>query len=248
MSRGRRAALAVLAALGTAATAAPAHAAAAGGGAADRVAAPTAHLSWRARVVGAAPVHSAPRAGAPRRGTVSPTGAWNGGSVYLLVLAAAHDAAGQEWLRVALPSRPNGRSGWVLAARLQVSPVRWRVVIDRARRRASAYRDGRRVRSWRVVVGTGGTPTPAGLFAVYERVRQPSGSELGPWALHLTAHSDTLFDFGGGPGRVALHGRAGALLGDPLGSAASHGCIRMDNRVIAWLAARVGPGTPVRVR
>jgi lipoprotein-anchoring transpeptidase ErfK/SrfK len=216
--------------------------------AADHVAAPTAHRSWRARVVAATPVHGAPRAGAPTRGTISPIGSWNGGSVSLMVLAVAHDVSGQEWLRVALPSRPNGRAGWVLAARMEVSPVRWRVVIDRARRRAAAYRDGRLVRRWSVVVGTGGTPTPAGLFAVYERVRQAPGSELGPWALHLTAHSNTLMNYGGGPGRVALHGRAGALLNDPLGSAASHGCIRMDNKVIAWLAARLGPGTPVRVR
>jgi lipoprotein-anchoring transpeptidase ErfK/SrfK len=216
--------------------------------ASERVAAPTARRSWRALIVAATPVHSAPRAGAPARGTVSPTGAWNGGSVALLVLGVAHDAAGQQWLRLALPSRPNGGSGWVLAARVEVSPVRWRVVVDRARRRAAAYRDGRLVRRWRVVVGTGGTPTPAGLFSVYERVRQAPGSELGPWALHLTAHSDTLMNYGGGPGRVALHGRAGALLADPLGSAASHGCIRMDNTTIAWLAARLAPGTPVRVR
>jgi lipoprotein-anchoring transpeptidase ErfK/SrfK len=243
VSRGSRAAvLAALAAVAAVAGAAPVRAAA------DRVAAPTAHVSWRARVVSATPVHSAPRAGAPMRGTISPTAAWNGGSVSLLVLAVAHDASGQEWLRLELPSRPNGHAGWVLAARMDASPVRWRVVVDRARRRASAYRAGRLIRRWPVVVGTGGTPTPAGLFAVYERVRQPPASELGPWALHLTAHSDTLSNYGGGPGRVALHGRAGALLDDPLGSASSHGCIRMDNAVIAWLAARLAPGTPVRVR
>jgi lipoprotein-anchoring transpeptidase ErfK/SrfK len=99
-----------------------------------------------------------------------------------------------------------------------------------------------------VVVGKGATPTPAGLFAVYERVHQAPGSELGPWVLHLTAHSNTLLNFGGGPGRVALHGRAGALLGDPLGSASSHGCVRMDDNLIAWLAVRLAPGTPVLVR
>jgi lipoprotein-anchoring transpeptidase ErfK/SrfK len=98
------------------------------------------------------------------------------------------------------------------------------------------------------VIGKPSTPTPRGLFAVYERVRQPAGSELGPWALHLTAHSDTLFDYGGGPGRVALHGRSGPLLADPLGSAASHGCIRVDNAAIHWLAPHAGPGTPVLIR
>jgi lipoprotein-anchoring transpeptidase ErfK/SrfK len=38
-----------------------------------------------------------------------------------------------------------------------------------------------------------------------------------------------LDDYGGGPGRVAIHGRAGASLLDPLGTARSHGCIRIDN-------------------
>ena len=68
------------------------------------------------------------------------------------------------------------------------------------------------------------------------------------YALHLTAHSGTLFDYGGGPGRIALHGRAGPLLRDPLGTAASHGCVRMDNAELRWLASRAVPGTPVSIR
>ena len=66
---------------------------------------------------------------------------------------------------------------------------------------------------------------------------------LGPWALHLTAFSPTLIDFGGGPGTVAIHGRAGASLRDPLGTARSHGCIRIPNEAIRLLAsvAREGP-------
>ena len=103
------------------------------------------------------------------------------------------------------------------------------------------------MRSLRVVVGTPATPTPLGRFAVAERIRQPAGSELGPWALHLTAHSNVLQDYGGGPGRVALHGRSGPLLADPLGSARSHGCVRMDNADVRWLARRLREGTPVRV-
>jgi lipoprotein-anchoring transpeptidase ErfK/SrfK len=97
------------------------------------------------------------------------------------------------------------------------------------------------------VVGKPGTPTPVGHFAIAERVRQGPGSELGPWALHLTAHSNVLDDFGGGPGRVAIHGRAGPLLSDPLGSDRSHGCIRVASSEISWLAARVHEGTPVDV-
>lgn len=71
---------------------------------------------------------------------------------------------------------------------------------------------------------------------------------LGPFALQLTAHSKMLRNYGGGPGRVAMHGRSGALLSDPLGSARSHGRVRMQNRIIRWLARRALPGTPVEIR
>jgi lipoprotein-anchoring transpeptidase ErfK/SrfK len=56
-----------------------------------------------------------------------------------------------------------------------------------------------------------------------------------------------LEDYGGGPGRVAIHGRAGASLLDPLGTARSHGCIRVANRDISWMASHVPVGTPVDV-
>ena len=61
-------------------------------------------------------------------------------------------------------------------------------------------------------------------------------------------HSDVLDDYGGGPGRVALHGRDGVSLLDPLGSARSHGCVRLPNRAIVRLAREAVPGTPVDVR
>jgi lipoprotein-anchoring transpeptidase ErfK/SrfK len=111
------------------------------------------------------------------------------------------------------------------------------------------YRDGERVRSVRAVVGAPGTPTPRGLAAIYERNRQPDRTGfLGPWALSLTALSDVLESYGGGPGRIAIHGRGGASLRDPLGSARSHGCVRVSNGAVEWLAVHVLPGTPVDIR
>ena len=104
----------------------------------------------------------------------------------------------------------------------------------------SAYDHGR---EWLRVA----TPTPDGLAAIYERDPQtdPSGF-LGPWVLPLTVFSNVLFNFGGGPGRVAIHGRDGASLSDPLGSARSHGCIRIDNTSIDWMAANIPQGTQSR--
>lgn len=63
--------------------------------------------------------------------------------------------------------------------------------------------------------------------------------------LHLTAHSGVLDDYGGGPGRIAIHGRGGSSLLDPLGSAASHGCVRVDDAAIRFLARVLAPGVPV---
>ncbi len=217
-------------------------------GAGPAVGRPTATLAWTARIVARTPVRGFPSLTTRPRWWVEPVAHWNGGGVRLLVLDSRVDEQGRRWLQVRLPGRPNGAAGWIDADVVTLAPTSWRIEVDLGRRRASAFHAGRRVRSWPVVIGRRGTPTPRGLFAVYERVRQPAGSELGRWALHITAHSNVLFDYGGGLGRIALHGRAGALLRDPLGSAASHGCVRMDDAVISWLAARAGPGTPVRIR
>jgi lipoprotein-anchoring transpeptidase ErfK/SrfK len=58
--------------------------------------------------------------------------------------------------------------------------------------------------------------------------------------------------FDGGDGTVGIHGRGGASLVDPLGSARSHGCIRLANDAVDWLVRRIGvsrlPGTPVDIR
>jgi hypothetical protein len=203
----------------------------------------TAHL---AQVVYPTQVRSRPGAGA-RRGRLGTEARWGGGPVRLLVLRSALDDHGRGWLQVRLPERPNDRAGWILSERTRLTTTPWRIVISTRSRSVTVRRAGKRVRRFSAVVGAPATPTPRGLFAISERIRQSQGV-LGPWALHLTAHSDVLEDFGGGKGRVAIHGRSGALLADPLGSARSHGCIRLDNRAVAWLARRAIEGTPVQIR
>lgn len=194
------------------------------------------------------PTRVRPRPGGAVRGKRLRTEArWGGGPLRLLVLRSALDGHGRRWLRVRLQDRPNDRSGWIVADRARIRSTPWRVVVSLSARTVAVRRRGKLVRRFGAVVGAPRTPTPRGLFAVGERIRQPAGV-IGPWALHLTAHSDVLDDYGGGPGRVAIHGRSGALLSDPLGAAASHGCIRIDNQAVAWLAERALEGTPVRVK
>jgi lipoprotein-anchoring transpeptidase ErfK/SrfK len=178
---------------------------------------------------------------------VSPLAEWGGGEVQYLVLGSRL-VEGRRWLRVRLPERPNDAAGWIPADVTRDSTTPWRIVISTAASTVTVERAGRKVITFSAVVGKPSTPTPHGLFAIDEPIRQPPGSELGPWALFLTAHSRVLDDYGGGPGRIAIHGRAGPLLADPLGTHASHGCIRIANARVRWLQHIAVNGTPVEVR
>ena len=144
---------------------------------------------------------------------------WNGGPVSLLVLGSRTDDQGRLWIEVRLPARPNGASGWIRADLVQLRPTAYRVEISTGRRVVRLLHHGRLLRSFGAVVGQPAYPTPHGLFAVSERVAQPDPDGfLGPWALHLTAFSPTLIDFGGGPGPSRSTGapeRASATRSEP---------------------------------
>lgn len=207
---------------------------------------PTMKLAWRASLLDVTPVRryiARPRSRLP---AVDPAIA-----PALLILAARTDDRGRCWLRVRLPSRPNRAVGWVSAERVRLRTTPWRIEVDRARRTVRLLHAGKRVAQAHAVVGTSGTPTPTGVFAVASVWRNRPSDFLGSWILALSAHSDVLDTYDGGDGRVALHGRGGASLRDPLGSAASHGCVRLANADIDRIVRRVGsvalPGTPVQI-
>jgi lipoprotein-anchoring transpeptidase ErfK/SrfK len=189
--------------------------------------------------------HQAPDAASPQVALVAARRPLTGEQTTLPVLARSTGAGGVAWLRVMLPGRPNGSSGWIAQNATRRITTAWHVVVDLALRRVSAYRDGHLVRSFQAVVGKPSTPTPAGQFFVEETVQMPSGDAGGPFALALSARSDALQEFEGGPGQIAVHGRDN--LGGTLGTAASHGCMRLGTVGISWLAARIGPGTPTSI-
>ena len=80
------------------------------------------------------------------------------------------------------------------------------IVIDQGDRTLSLLDRGRVTLRVPVAVGTPGTPTPDGRFAVAELIRtgQP-GAFLGPIVFPLTGYSNTLNEYAGGNGRVAIH-------------------------------------------
>ncbi len=151
-----------------------------------------------------------------------------------------------EWLEVYLPIRPNGATGWVRASEVTFVENPFRIEVDLSENRLLLRRGDRVVMRERVAVGTGGTPTPTGLF--YTRIEHRTGERngvYGPYILMLSAYSEVHFTFGGGNGEVGIHGTNTPSL---LGQDVSNGCIRMTNAGITRLA-RVAPvGTPVRIR
>jgi lipoprotein-anchoring transpeptidase ErfK/SrfK len=151
----------------------------------------------------------------------------------------------KDWVRVRLPGRPNGRSGWIVRRGTLVSTTRWHIVIDVTTRRVIVYRSGRVVRTVKAVVGKPSTPTPRGQFFVEEAIQLRATDVGAPFALALSARSEVLQEFDGGPGQIALHGLDN--VGGIPGTAVSHGCVRLANAMMRWLVLRIGPGVPVTV-
>ncbi len=189
--------------------------------------------------------HQAPEAGSAPVSVVPARRPITGEQTTLPVLARSIGAGGVRWLDVMLPGRPDGLTGWIAqpGTRMLVTP--WRIVLDLGARRVTVYRDGHSVKVFKAVVGKPSTPTPTGQFFVEEVVQMQPGEPGGPFALALSARSNALQEFEGGPGQIAMHGRDN--LGGTLGTAASHGCVRLATASIDWLASHIEPGTPVTI-
>jgi len=216
-------------------------------GSAHAAGAPTRASASTARIVVATDARARPGGGRVLE-RVPVTTSWGGAPVTLLVHGVRRDAAGRRWLRVGLLHRARRRTGWIRADDAVLGTTTWRVEVSLRRRRVVVRHHGRVRWRLRAVVGAPGTPTPTGTFSVLERVRQTDPTTFpGAWVLFLTAYSPVVRWFDGNDGQVGIHGRGGASLRDPLGSARSHGCIRLTNRAIARIARHVPDGSPVAI-
>ncbi len=162
---------------------------------------------------------------------------------YVLALSQVTDpkTGKATWYRVSVPGRPNGRTGWVRAASVHITPMNKRLFIDRRTRRFQFWHGNRLVRSGRVAVGKPGAETPTGLFYVQSKF-VPNTAILGAYAFETSAYSK-LTDWPGG-GIVGVHGTPWPHL---LGQAVSHGCIRLHNEDVRFLRARVPLGMPIKI-
>jgi lipoprotein-anchoring transpeptidase ErfK/SrfK len=146
---------------------------------------------------------------------------------------------------VQVPKRPNGVTGWVAAAKVDVETVRTRILVDLSDRRVTLYKDGREVLSARAAIGASATPTPIGRFYVNQRlIPYDSNGPFGPGAVGISAFSEVLTGWTQG-GPIAIHGTNAPW---SIGKAVSNGCIRLRNPVLRRVFAQAEGGTPVVIR
>lgn len=167
------------------------------------------------------------------------------GTVFGVLAAVLDRECRPAWYRVLLPMRPNGATGYVAADRVRLEVVRTRIEIDLSARRIDFFRGERRVLSARAAIGRAATPTPVGRYYVNQRLLAADASgPFGPGAIGISAFSPVLTGWTQG-GPIAIHGT-----NDPssIGSAASYGCLRIENRHVLRMLHGNPEGTPVVIR
>jgi lipoprotein-anchoring transpeptidase ErfK/SrfK len=160
-----------------------------------------------------------------------------------LVFLVARRAPG--WEQVRLARRPNGTTGWVKDSSVDLVLDPYSVSVSLGAHRITVRKGSHMVLSAPAGVGRSVLPTPTGTYYIVELLKQSDASgPYGPYAFGLSAFSNVLYSFGGGPGQIGLHGTD-----DPsaLGTDVSHGCIRVSNSIITRLAGLLPLGTPVEI-
>lgn len=194
-------------------------------------------------------------AGGSRSGSVSRKRPITGEATTLPVLKSL-TRGNSTWYQVRLPGRPNSHTGWITSAKTYSWPDTWHIVVAVGpnssgfsnSRRVYVFNHGKLLKNWLVVTGAPGRVTPTGQFFVEENISYHNDPSFpgSPFALATSARSNTFTEFDGGPGQVALHGMGGGLYAKP-GTAVSHGCVRLLNPDITYLAGKILPGTPVTI-
>jgi lipoprotein-anchoring transpeptidase ErfK/SrfK len=124
------------------------------------------------------------------------------------------------------------------------------IIIERNRYRLTLWRAGKR-RTFGIAVGQAAYPTPAGTFSIVTKQRNPTWFPPdSPWAAGLgpvpPGVSNPLGTRWMGTSAPAI-GIHGTPVSGSIGTAASHGCIRMYIGDAEYLYDQIEVGTPVRI-
>src|SRR5207247_1747343 len=97
------------------------------------------------------------------------------------------------WFQALLPIRPNGITAFIPGRDLQVQTTPYRLELDRRRFTLRLFEGCRLVKTYRVGLGTGKTPTPTGQFYLTSLIKLPDPDTVyGPYAYGLSGYSEVL--------------------------------------------------------
>ena len=161
----------------------------------------------------------------PNGRVVGKAGFWYGWKQTMPVVTSQNG-----WVKVRLPERPNGKTGWIKASGLTWKQIPYRIVIDRSSTSLTVYKDG--WPQWTSPVGLGlaktATPLGRGYIGVIEH---DNGPGYGPFQLDTTLHSEAIQSWqGSGDAVIAIHGPINSKSDKQIGSKGtyiSNGCVRM---------------------
>jgi L,D-transpeptidase catalytic domain len=149
-----------------------------------------------------------------------------------------------KWLGVVAPEVGNNKLGWIRRdpKALRFKTTRYSLHVDLSKRLVQIRLGDQVIRNVVVTVGRFGSGTPAGRFAVTDRISKRLDPVYGCCAIALSAHQPNPPPGWIGGDRIAIHGWNG-----PVGEAASGGCLRASNRDMLALMRHAPLGTPVLI-
>lgn len=190
-------------------------------------------------------VYDAPDAPAPSRSLENP---WllNGEADKAIPQAfLVEEQRPDGWVRVLLPERPNGSSGWIRQIDVKLTPNPYRLQVNLGDHKIKVFERTEVRYEGDVAIGKPSTPTPTGRYYIRVLIQAINPNEVyGPFAYGLSAHSDVLTQFNGGDAETGVHGNNDKSV---LGKSVTAGCIRMDNDEITRLSKILPLGTPVEI-
>ncbi|MEM7553283.1 MAG: L,D-transpeptidase [Cyanobacteria bacterium P01_A01_bin.84] len=125
-----------------------------------------------------------------------------------------------------------------------------KVVVDLSDRRVYVYNADRAIASYPTGIGKQGWETPVGSFNVIQKIpnpswRHPITGKVFPAGVDSPLGKRWVGFWSDGRNYIGFHGTPDY---DKVGSAVSHGCLRMRNDDVMMLYQQVSMGTPVEVR
>jgi len=160
-----------------------------------------------------------------------------------LALMVIEGEPGDDWAKVQLPVRPNGKTAWVQTGFFDWSTHNYHIDINVTDNWVKVWEGDKLIVETDAITGRPDRPTPVVEAYIDEIIEGPTAA-YGPYILSIAAFSESLNIFSSGLPKLALHGTNEP---EKMGEFVSSGCVRVENDIITLIAETVPIGTAVNI-